>query len=66
MKKKSLLDKNIYELKGQISMFDYDNLIFKTIDLFKRQLFDNIYINCKLKKIIKGVNLILLIIYINN
>tara|TARA_B110000263_G_scaffold146796_1_gene127338 strand:- start:827 stop:1027 length:201 start_codon:yes stop_codon:yes gene_type:complete len=66
MKKKSSIDKYIYELNGQISMFGHDNLSFKTINMPKKQRFNNICINFKLKKLIKEINLFLPIIYIDS
>jgi len=66
MKKKILINKYIYELNGQISMYDCDNLSFKTISMPKRQHFNNICKNFKLKKLIKGINLFLPIIYIDS
>lgn len=66
MKKKSSIDKYIYELNGQISMFGHDNLSFKTINMPKKQRFNNICINFKLKKLINEINLFLPIIYIDN
>ena len=66
MKKKSSIDKYIYELNGQISMFGHDNLSFKAINMPKKQRFNNICINFKLKKLIKEINLFLPIIYIDN
>jgi len=66
MKKKILINKYIYELNGQISMYDCDNLSFKIIAMPKRQHFNNICKNFKLKKLIKGINLFLPIIYIDS
>ena len=66
MKKKSSIDRYIYELNGQISMFGHDNLSFKTINMPKKQRFNNICINFKLKKLINEINLFLPIIYIDN
>ena len=66
MKKNSSLNKYIYELNGQISMFGHDNLSFKTINMPKKQRFNNICINFKLKKLIKEINLFLPIIYIDS
>ena len=66
MKKNSSLNKYIYELNGQISMFGRDNLLFKTINMPTKQRFDNICINFKLKKLTKRINLFLPIIYIDN
>ena len=65
MKKKSSLNKYIYELNGQISMFGRDNLFFKTINMPKKQRFDNICKNFKLKKTIKKFNILLSVIYID-
>ena len=51
MKKKFLKDKYFYELSGQIPIFGFDNLTFKTINIPKKQNFDNICSKFKLKKI---------------
>tara|TARA_B110000438_G_scaffold176835_1_gene168996 strand:+ start:103 stop:273 length:171 start_codon:yes stop_codon:yes gene_type:complete len=56
----------MYELNGQISMFGHDSLSFKTINMPKKQRFNNICINFKLKKLIKEINLFLPIIYIDS
>ena len=45
------LDKKYYEQKKQYSFFGYDNLYFKTINLPKRQRFNNLCPIFKLKKI---------------
>ena len=64
MKKKSTIDKYIYELNGQIPMFGRDSLVFKTVNMPKKQYFDNMCSNFKLKKLIKKKNLFLSIIHI--
>jgi len=66
MQKKNLIDKYIFELNGKIFMFSYDNLLFKTTNMPKKQCFNNICKNFKLKKLIKGINLFLPIIYIDS
>ena len=65
MKKNPSIDKYVYEANGQTTMFGHDNLAFKTVNMPKKQHFDNICINFKLKKLTKGVNLFLSIIHIN-
>ena len=65
MRRKSSIDKYFYELKGQIPMFGRDNLVFKSVNMPKKQHFDNICKNFKLKKLIKKNNLFLEIFYIN-
>ena len=65
MKKKYSLNKYIYELNGQISMFGHDNLSFKTINMPKKQKFDNLCNKFKLKQFNKRINLFLSIIYID-
>mgnify|MGYP006132884759 CR=1 FL=1 len=64
MKNKSSRDKYFYELSGQVSMFGRDNLAFKSINMPKKQHFDNICKNFKLKKLTKRVSLFLEIICI--
>ena len=62
MKKKSPINKYYYELKGQIPMFGYDNLAFKTINMPKKQQFNNLCSKFKLKKFTKRINFFLRII----
>ena len=57
--------KQYYEANGQQEMFGRDNLAFKCINMPKKQHFDNICKNFKLKKLTKRVNLFLEIVYIN-
>ena len=52
IRRKSSIYKKLYEINGQTSMFGYDNLKFKTINLPKTQRFKNLCPKFKLKKII--------------
>ena len=52
IKSKSSIDKQNYELSGQLSLFGRDNLDFKSINLVKRQRFTCLCKTFKLKKII--------------
>ena len=52
IRRKSSIYKKLYEMNGQISMFGYDNLKFKTINLPKTQRFKNLCPKFNLKKII--------------
>jgi hypothetical protein len=65
VKKISSKCKYIYELNGQVPMFGRDNLVFKTINMPKRQNFDNICKDFKLKKLTYKANLSLSIINID-
>ena len=65
MRRKYSIDNYFYEQKGQILMFGWDNLAFKTINMLKKQHFDNICKIFKLKKLIKRNNLFLEITYID-
>ena len=51
IRRKSSIYKKIYEINGQISMFGYDNLKFKTINLPKTQRFKNLCPKFNLKQI---------------
>ncbi len=51
IRRKSSIYKKLYELNGQTSMFGYDNLKFKTVNLPKTQKFKNICPKFNLKKI---------------
>ena len=42
IRRKSSIYKKLYEINGQTSMFGYDNLKFKTINLPKAQRFKNL------------------------
>ena len=64
MKKKFSKDNFIYDENGQTLMFGHDNLEFKTINMPKKQNFDNICRNFKLKKFTKKNSLFLSVIYI--
>ena len=50
IRRKSSIYKKIYELNGQTTMFGYDNLKFKTINLPKKQKFKNLCTKFNLKK----------------
>ena len=65
MRKRFLKNKSYYELNGQESMFGHDNLSFKTVNMPKKQNFDNICSNFKLKMLTNKISLKLSIIYIN-
>ena len=65
MKKKNSIKKYIYEVNGQISMFGRDNLTFKTVNMSKKQKFQNICRNFNLKKPIKNFFLPLTVFEIN-
>ena len=65
MKKKFSKDNFIYDENGQTLMFGHDNLEFKTINMPKKQRFDNICRKFKLKKFIKKNSLFLPFIYIS-
>ena len=65
MKKKNSIKKYIYEVNGQISMFGRDNLTFKTVNMSKKQKFQNIFRNFNLKKPIKNFFLPLTVFEIN-
>ncbi len=65
MKKKNSIKQYIYELNGQISMFGHDNLTFKTVNMPKKQKFENICRNFNLKKPIKFFFLPLTVLEIN-
>jgi len=64
MKKKSSMLKLIYEINGQKTIFGRDNLVFKTINLSKKQKFKNICRDFNLKKPIKKISLVLTILEI--
>ena len=53
IKRKSSIYKKLYEKNGQHTMFGYDNVHFKTVNLPKKQKFKNLCVNFGLKKLIK-------------
>ena len=57
------INKFFYELNVRIPVFSCDNLTFKFINMPKKLNFDNVYLNLKIKKLTKDINLFLLIIY---
>lgn len=65
MKKKLSIYKCFYELNSQLSIFGCNNLFFKTINIFKKQQFDNFCINFRLNKLTKKINLFLSIIIVD-
>ena len=64
IRRQSSLDKINYEAKGQEQMFGRDNILFKSINLPKRQKFHRLCNNFKLKKIICLTRLSLKVIII--
>ena len=64
IRRKSSIYKKLYELNGQSSMFGYDNLKFKTVNLPKSQKFKHLCPTFSLKKIQKkkSINIPLIII----
>ena len=57
IKNKYSFNKINYEENGQQSFFDRDNLFFKTVNMPKKQRFDNISKDFQLKKIIQNISL---------
>ena len=57
IKRKSSINKIFYENNGQKSFFGRDNLFFKTVNMPKKQRFDNISKDFQLKKIIQNISL---------
>tara|TARA_B100000029_G_C17533336_1_gene944005 strand:+ start:33 stop:236 length:204 start_codon:yes stop_codon:yes gene_type:complete len=53
IRKKSSIDKKYYESIGQGILFGYDNLLFKTVNLPKKQRLINLCKKFSVKKIIK-------------
>ena len=51
IKRKSSIYKKLYEINGQQSMFGYDNIDFKTVNLPKKQKYLNLCSTFGLKKI---------------
>ena len=64
IRRKSSIYKRLYELNGQSSMFGYDNLKFKTVNLPKSQKFKHLCSTFSLKKFQKkkSINIPLIII----
>ena len=54
-----------YENNGQLKFFGKDNLSFKTVNLSKKQRFDNICNIFKLKKIVKKTKVRLTFLIVN-
>ena len=65
IRRKSSIYKKFYEINGQKTMFGYDNLKFKTINLPKTQRFKNLCPKFNLKQINSNKSLDLPIISIN-
>jgi len=64
IKRKSTILKKLYEINGQKSMFGYDNIHFKTVNLPNKQRYRNLCNKFGLKKInkIKSIYLCTLIV----
>ena len=58
------LNKINYEINGQKTMFGRDNLIFKTLNLPKKQTFQNLCNNFKIKKFSQNIKVKLIVINI--
>ena len=54
IRSKYSLNKIIYEKNGQLSFFGRDNLYLKTINMSKKQRFNNICRDFNLKKIVRN------------
>ena len=65
IRRKYSIYKKLFELHGQESMFGYDNLEFKTVNLPRKQKFGNICQKFNLKKIYKTKSIIMPLITIN-
>ena len=65
IRRKSSIYKKLYELNGQVSIFGYDNLRFKTVNLPKPQKFKNLCKRFNLKIFYKTKSLSLPFISIN-
>ena len=65
IRRKSSIYKRLYELNGQSSMFGYDNLKFKTINLPKSQKFKHLCPTFSLKKFHKTKSIRVPLIIIN-
>ena len=55
IRSKYSLNKIIYEKNGQLSFFGRDNLYFKTINISKKQCFNNICRDYNLKKLVRNI-----------
>ena len=64
IRRKSSIYKKLYEINGQKTMFGYDNINFKTVNLPKRQKYKNLCNKFGLKKFnkIRKISLNILII----
>ena len=65
IRRKSSIYKKLYELNGQYSMFGYDNLKFKTVNLPKSQKFKHLCPTFNLKKFHKAKSFHIPVIIIN-
>ena len=65
IRRKSSIYKKLYELNGQNSMFGYDNLKFKTVNLPKSQKFKHLCPTFNLKKFHKTKSIRVPLIIIN-
>ena len=65
IRRKSSVYKKLYEINGQKTMFGYDNLHFKTVNLPKKQRYVNLCYKFGLKKFNKMQPLYLNTLFIN-
>ena len=65
IRSKSSINKKIYEINGQKTMFGYDNINFKTVNLPKRQKYKNLCSKFGLKKFNKMKSIYLNTLIIN-
>ena len=65
MNNKKSTKKYIYEINGQLSMFGRDNLEFKTINMPKKQKFENLCVKFNIKKPINNFFLPIEVLEIN-
>ena len=65
IKRQSSINKIFHEKIGQRTFFGRDNLLFKTINMSKKQRFDNICEVFKLKKHVKKKSLCFLLIEVH-
>tara|TARA_B100001057_G_scaffold37665_1_gene34021 strand:+ start:3539 stop:3742 length:204 start_codon:yes stop_codon:yes gene_type:complete len=65
IRRKSSIYKKLYEINGQKTMFGYDNIYFKTINLPKKQKYKNLCNKFGLKKFYKNKVINLSFIQIN-
>ena len=54
IRKKSSIYKKLYEINGQKTMFGYDNINFKTVNLPKRQKYKGLCSKFGLKKFFRS------------